>query len=133
MFKHIEQITQLAEQNKNLSDIHMAGGKCVSVRINGDIQKLTDKGVIDESSMKDIVMQLLDHDEKRYHDYLEHKEYDFSYVSSSSIPFRVNAYFSMGQMCVVMRKINRYARKLEDMMFSDIAEAIKEQILPKQK
>ncbi|MEI8090693.1 MAG: hypothetical protein WCG98_00030 [bacterium] len=49
------------------------------------------------------------------------------------MPYRVNAFLKTGRIGIVMRKINAIARKLEDLIFSDIAESIKKNILSAKK
>jgi Tfp pilus assembly pilus retraction ATPase PilT len=49
------------------------------------------------------------------------------------VPYRVNAYFRTGNMGVVMRKISKEPKKLEDIMFTDIADSIKKNILGSKK
>jgi Tfp pilus assembly pilus retraction ATPase PilT len=69
----------------------------------------------------------------RYDEFYANKDADFSYVSPTHIPYRVNAYFSTGKLAVALRKINRDARKLEELMFSTTAASIKEHILTRKK
>jgi Tfp pilus assembly ATPase PilU len=61
------------------------------------------------------------------------KEADFAYVSKSGVPYRVNAFFKTGRIGIVMRKINAVSKKIEELIFSDIAESIKKNILSAKK
>jgi Tfp pilus assembly ATPase PilU len=57
------------------------------------------------------------------------KEADFAYVSRNNVPYRVNAFFKTGRIGVVMRKINAASKKIEELIFSDIADSIRKNIL----
>lgn len=69
----------------------------------------------------------------RYDKFLWDKDADFSYVSRDWTPYRVNAFLKTGRIGVVMRKINSWAKQLEDIMFLDIAESIKKNVLSMKK
>jgi Tfp pilus assembly pilus retraction ATPase PilT len=105
----------------------------VAFRINGDIVRRPESERVDAQSMQSILQELMNLDQKRYEEFYTQKDADFSYVSPSGVPYRVNAYFSTGKLSIAMRKINRTAKKLEELMFSDMAEAIKKQILQRKK
>lgn len=79
--------------------------------------------------MELVIRHLLQKDPQRFDNYLGEKDVDFAYVSNAGVPYRVNAYFRTGKMAVVMRKISKDPRRLEDIMFSDIAASIKKNVL----
>jgi len=76
---------------------------------------------------------MLRDNDQRYKEFLGKKELDFSYISDSDTPYRVNAYFAMGQVHIVLRKINQDAWRLEEIMFHDVAESVKKNILHRSK
>lgn len=125
----IESILQLIEKNPRISDLHLAAGEVVSYRINGEIHREKDAGDLTSESMEIVIRQLLQADPQRFDNFLGEKDMDFAYVSKSGTPYRVNAYFKTWHMAVVMRKINATPKKLEDIMFNDIAQSIKERVL----
>jgi Tfp pilus assembly ATPase PilU len=61
------------------------------------------------------------------------KEADFAYISQDETAYRVNAYMKTGRIGIVMRKIGREAKKLHDLMFTNVADSIRENILKKKK
>lgn len=79
--------------------------------------------------MELMIRQLLQSDPQRFDTYIAEKDIDFAYVSKAGIPYRVSAFFKTTKMAVVMRKISKEPRKLEDIMFRDIAESIKKNVL----
>lgn len=50
-------------------------------------------------------------------------------MAKSGTPYRVNAFLKTGKVGIVMRKINGTAKNLEELMFTDIAESIKKNVL----
>lgn len=83
--------------------------------------------------MEMIIRQLMSGNPSRFDKFLGDKDADFSYISRSGVPYRVNAFMKTGRLGVVMRKINATAKKLEDLMFLDTAESIKKHILSMRK
>ncbi len=129
----IEQILALIEKNPNISDLHLSGWESISYRLNGEIIREETAGKLSNESMEIVLRQLFQWNPQRFDKFLGDKEADFAYVSKSWVPYRVNAFFKTGRIGVVMRKINAMAKKLEELIFSDIAESIKKNILSAKK
>ena len=129
----IEQILTLIEKNVNISDLHLSGGESIAYRLNGEIIREEQAWKLSNESMELIVRQLFAWNPQRFDKFLGDKEADFAYISKSGIPYRVNAFFKTGRLGVVMRKINWTAKKLEDLMFVDIAESVKKNVLNQKK
>lgn len=129
----IEQILALIEKNPNISDLHLSGGENISYRLNGEIVREETAGKLSNESMEIVLRQLFQWNPQRFDKFLGDKEADFAYVSRAGVPYRVNAFFKTGRIGVVMRKINAMAKKLEELIFSDIADSIKKNILSAKK
>lgn len=129
----IEQILTLIEKNVNISDLHLSGGESIAYRLNGEVIREEQAWKLSNESMELIVRQLFAWNPQRFDKFLGDKEADFAYISKSGIPYRVNAFFKTGRLGVVMRKINWTAKKLEDLMFVDIAESVKKNVLNQKK
>lgn len=129
----IEPILSLVEKNAQISDIHISAGDSISYRYNGDIIKDTQLGAISQESAELMLKQLMMSNPERYDTFLGNKDADFAFVSKSNTPYRVNAYIKTSKLGFVMRKINSVARKLEDLMFHDIAQSIKQNVLSAKK
>ncbi|MEI7558034.1 MAG: hypothetical protein WCJ45_04330 [bacterium] len=130
---NIEEILPLIEKNPNISDLHLSGEETISYRVNGEIVREESAGTLSNESMEIILRQLFQGNPQRFDKFLGDKESDFAYVSKSGVPYRVNAYFKTGRIGVVMRKINAMAKKVEEIIFSDIADSIKKNILSAKK
>ena len=129
----IEQILALIEKNFNISDLHLAGGESISYRLNGEIIKEESVGKLSNEAVEVILRQLFQGNPQRFDKFLGDKEADFAFVSKAGIPYRVNAFFKTGRIGIVMRKINAIAKKLDELMFSDMADSIKKYILSQKK
>jgi len=129
----IEQILTLIEKNSNISDLHLSGGESIAYRLNWEIIREEQAGKLSNESMELILRQLFAWNPQRFDKFLWDKEADFAYISKSGIPYRVNSFFKTGRVGVVMRKINASAKKLEDLMFVDIAESVKKNVLSQKK
>ncbi len=129
----IEQILALIEKNPNISDLHLSWGESISYRLNGEIIREEKAGKLSNESMEIILRQLFQGNPQRFDKFLGDKEADFAYISKNWVPYRINAFFKTGRIGVVMRKINAMAKKLEELMFSDIADSVKKNILAAKK
>jgi len=129
----IESILGLIAKNPNISDLHLSGGENISYRLNWEIIREKKAGVLTQEMMEVILRQLLQGNPQRYDKFLGDKDADFAYVSRDGTPYRVNAFFKTGRLGVVLRKINRSAKKLEELMFTDISDSIKKNILSAKK
>lgn len=130
---NIEQILSLIAKNPNISDLHLSAWECISYRLNGEIIREESAGKMTSENMEIILRQLFQWNPQRFDKFLWDKEADFAYVAKDNTPYRVNAFFKTWRIGVVMRKIGSKARKLDEIMFSNIAQSIRENILKKDK
>lgn len=129
----IEQILNLIEKNANISDLHLSWGESIAYRINGEIVREESAWKLSNESLEIVLRQLFQWNPQRFDKFLGDKEADFAYVSKSGVPYRVNAFFKTGRIGIVMRKINAVSKKIEELIFSDIADSIKKNILSAKK
>ncbi len=122
-------IIEMVNQNDKISDIHISAGDYVSFRLNGDISKQTQYGKVSSEFMELFLKHLMQSDTDRIAKFWSQKDMDFAYVSKSGTTYRVNAFMKLGKAAVVMRKINAAAKTLESLMYEDIAQSIKNNIL----
>ncbi|HRU49910.1 MAG TPA: PilT/PilU family type 4a pilus ATPase [Candidatus Absconditabacterales bacterium] len=129
----IENILSLIAKNPNISDLHLSSGECISYRLNGEIIREESAGKMTAEGMELILRQLFHGNPQRFDKFLGDKESDFAYIAKDETAYRVNAYLKTGRVGIVMRKIGKEAKKLEDIMFNNIANSIRENILKKKK
>lgn len=129
----VEQILTLIEKNPNISDLHLSGWEIMAYRINGEIFREEKNWRLNNEVMEIILRQLFLGNPQRFDKFLWDKEADFAYVSKNWTPYRVNAFLKTWKIWIVMRKINSFPKNLEDIIFSDLAESIKKNILTAKK
>lgn len=129
----IESILKLIAKNPNISDLHLSGGDSIAYRLNGEIVREEKAGTLTPETMEIVLRQLFQGNPQRYDKFLGDKDVDFAYVSKDGTPYRVNAFLKTGRIGIVMRKINRSAKGLEEIMFTDTAESIKKNVLSAKK
>ena len=125
----IESILRLIANNQNISDLHLSAGEFPAYRLNGEIVRKEELWKVWDENMEILLKQLFKNNPQRYDKFLVDKEADFAYLSKDNTAYRVNAYLSTGRINVVMRKINSLPRQLEQIMFQNISESIKTNVL----
>ncbi len=125
----IESILKLISNNQNISDLHLSAWECVAYRLNWEIIRKEEVWKIWDESMEILLKQLFKNNPQRFDKFLVDKEADFAYVAKDDTAYRVNAYLSTWRINVVMRKINSVPRVLEWIMFQNISESIKKNVL----
>ncbi len=125
----IEWILSIISNDVHISDLHISAGDYVAYRKNGDIEKQIERGLISREFMELFLKHLLQSDGDKLAKFRADKDMDFSYVTKDHIPYRVNAFVKLGKVGVVMRKINAEAKKLEEFMYEDVSNTIKNKVL----
>jgi len=100
------------------SDIHLSEGDYIGFRVHGEIGKMSQGGEqakVSKEMMYKLTIELLHGDEKKFKEFLEKHDMDFAYVSADGTPFRVNGFFKLGRIGFVLRRIERDAKKMEDL------------------
>lgn len=128
---NIDQILWQIATKDSISDIHLSADEFISLRINWEIKKLENNDRMNDEMMEIIVRQLMKGNAKAFEKFVTDKEADFSYIGSDGTPYRVNAFYKLWKLWVVLRKINSQAKQLEDVMFPEIAENLKSKVLDK--
>jgi len=106
----------------NASDVHITEGDCVWFRINWTLGKVEKAGKLDSVKTKNVILELLDWNKNDFEEYVKNKDADFAYIHSDWTPFRVNAFFKLWKMWVVMRRIAWEAKTMEEL---NLPEAVK--------
>lgn len=128
---NIDQILSQISSKENISDIHLAWDEFICLRINWDVKKMEAQPKLNEEMIEIALKQLMRWNLKAYEQFVADREADFSYIWLDGTPYRVNAFFKLWKIWVVLRKINSQAKKLEDLMFPEMSESIKERVLTK--
>ncbi len=125
----IDAIIEIMTSNESISDLHIAVWDYVSYRYNGDIIKQTQFGIISHEFMDIAIKQLMLWDSDRVTKFWSQKDMDFAYTAKNGRTYRVNAYVKQWKPAMAIRKINAIAKKLDELMYTDIADSIKKSVL----
>ncbi len=87
------------------SDIHVSSWRPLSYRIKRKIITKDEAGIIDDDKAESILHELMRHDQDRIKNFMQMKDTDFAYITEDWTSFRVNAFFKLGKMAFVMRRI----------------------------
>jgi len=125
------EILKILAQEETISDIHIAAWEPIIFRQNGDIARQTQRATMTQEDVTEILVFLLNHDQRRVSEFWNAKDMDFSYTVPKGPSYRVNVALSLGKLSIAMRKINSKAKHLEELMYQDIAQSVKDNILHK--
>ena len=126
---NIESILQQVASVDQISDIHLSAWEHLCVRLNWSIQKVSDRPKLTSETLELIMKQLMKWNQKAFEQFIADREADFSFLAADWTSYRVNAFFKLGKLWVVMRKINSKSKHLEDLLLPEFAQSVKERIL----
>ena len=125
----ITTLLDIIATDDRVSDLHISAGDYVAYRVNGDIVKQDQFGKITSEFMELFLKHLMQSDGDKLAKFWSDKDMDFAYIAKNGVSYRVNAFMKLSKVAVVMRKINAEARKLDALMYEDIAESLRKNIL----
>jgi len=99
--KSIDQILKVMVES-GASDLHLTLGQSVSLRIDGEIQRLTGEEV-DAEQMESLLLPIMP--AKNQQEFLEFNDTDFGYEVSGLARFRVNIFRDINGVGAVLRQI----------------------------
>lgn len=130
-YTSIDKILKPLEAIESISDIHICANDVIRYRNIGDMIPIRNQPKVTAEEIELLIKQLLQKYPNGYESYIKMKEIDFNFYSATNVPYRVNAYFTSGNMAVAMRKIAYKPFTLEELMYEDIAHTIRAQVLNK--
>ena len=101
--------------NKQASDIHITEWSYIILRINWKLNILESTWKIQKIKINQILLELLNENTELIKFFIKNKDLDFSYISEQWITFRVNAYFKMWNISLILRKIEEKARTYDEL------------------
>jgi len=97
------------------SDVHMSDRDYIGFRVHGALGKLNSLAPLDTQTIENMLKSLLKNNQSAYNEFLEKRDLDFAHIHSDGTPFRINAFFKMGRMSLVMRRIASSAKSIEEL------------------
>lgn len=108
------------------SDIHITEWSFIVLRVNWKLISLESTWKLEKIKVNQILLELLDEKKDLIKEFLDKKDLDFSYITQSWNSFRVNAFFKLWRVSLVMRKIESKALSFDELMLPDWAREIAE-------
>jgi len=108
------------------SDIHITEGSFIVLRVNWKLLSLESTWKLEKIKVNQILLELLWEQKDLIKEFLTKKDLDFSYLSQLWTTFRVNAFFKLWKISLVMRKIETNVKTLDELMLPEWAKEITE-------
>lgn len=99
------------------SDLHLGAGRKPAVRINGQLVLLSNKEILKQEDMVNILKMILG--VEKVDKFLEKKEIDFSFAFKETTHLRGNAFFQRGNICIALRLVPK-AKSFEDLNLPEL-------------
>lgn len=128
-FPQLLGLLQKLEEDLAISDIHLWSNEFIAFRRVGEINFIREFERLTQQDTEDILQHFLENHPDGYERFLKNREVDFNYYSPGGVPYRVNAYFKLENIWIAMRKISYKPLPLEELMYDDVAKAVRESIL----
>lgn len=96
------------------SDVHMCEWENIWFRVHWELAKVAG-APLDKIKIRQILLELLNDNKEAAREFLEKKDIDFAYIHEDGTPFRVNAFFKLGKIAFVMRKIASTPKTMEEL------------------
>ncbi len=110
--------------SENGSDIHLTTGSHPIIRVAGSLIPLIKKPVLTSKDVMGFLRVLID--EKQEAEFLEKKEFDYSYAAKEGVRFRGNAFFQKGEISIALRHIPNNIRTFTELGLPPILEMFAE-------
>jgi len=114
----LDQLIALAIE-QNASDIHFGEGTRIAFRKEGKFVFIENVADLSKDDVEAMINQMVtDIAEQRRLESV--RELDFSYVHSTGVSFRVNAYYSQGQLRASMRMISKHLPTVDEIGIPEV-------------
>lgn len=100
------------------SDLHITANSPPLYRVNGQLVSYSQVPVTEEDTEQ--MAKILLHDEKKWEEFLEKKELDFSYQVDHAARFRLNVFFQRESVSIAARVISSKIPTLEQLNMTEI-------------
>ena len=101
--------------NNSASDIHISEWDYVAFRIHGKLWKAKQAWIFSKEIVEKLAEQLFKDNKDNINKFFAKRDADFAFVAKDGTPFRVNGYFKLWKLGFVLRRIEREAKKMEDL------------------
>ncbi len=110
----MESLLQMAVE-KNASDLHINVGYPVTIRIDGELEALGED-IITKKDSEVLIYSILSDERKELLEVNKELDFAYSFEGGSNARFRVNAYYSKGDLSAAFRLIPQQIKSIEELM-----------------
>ncbi|OHB18657.1 MAG: type IV pili twitching motility protein PilT [Parcubacteria group bacterium RIFCSPHIGHO2_01_FULL_45_26] len=108
--------------HEGASDLHLSVGHRPMVRVSGGLIPLVNFPELKVEDTKGLLFEMLSPENKKL--FLDSKDLDFAYTTTSQLRFRGNAFYQMGSVGVALRLIMAKIRTVNELRLPPILEEI---------
>lgn len=112
---------------RNASDLHLIVGEPPIIRVDSQLIRLEDYQVLSHDSVADLVNVFIKSEQQKKL-FAAQQDLDLSYSFKDNIRFRVNIYFTQGQLAAALRLVPNHIKTLEELSLPPILRKFTERI-----
>ena len=110
----MEQLLQQAIEKK-ASDLHVTAGYPITIRVDGELESLNEQ-IITPKNAKALIHSILSDEKKELLEVNKEIDFAYSFKGNDNSRFRINAYYSKGELSAAFRLIPSHIRTIEELM-----------------
>jgi len=108
--------------DRGASDLHLLADTSPTLRINGELVYLKEKGILSKEEVADLIFSILQPEQKEL--LLTNKEIDFSFELKEKSRFRANVYFQRGSLAASFRLIPFAIKTIDELGLPSICHQV---------
>jgi len=97
------------------SDVHISEDSPIILRLSWELTALECSWNPSKDHIKVLLMELLQHDEEKLSEFSKEKDMDFAYLHDDGTSFRINAFYKLWKISVIMRRIESEAKSMSEL------------------
>jgi twitching motility protein PilT len=104
---------------RNASDLHINVGYPVTIRIDGELQSLGEQ-IISAKDAESLIYSILSDERKELLEVDKELDFAYSFEGGDNERFRINAYYSKGNLSAAFRLIPQYIKTIEELQLPQL-------------
>ncbi len=105
--------------NKNASDLHITPGYPPIIRVDGELEEVGEK-ILNPEDAEELILGVLSDEKKELLEVNREIDFAYTYTGSVNARFRINAFYSMKNLCAAFRLIPSRIRTIEELMLPQL-------------
>lgn len=105
--------------SKNASDLHINAGYPPIIRIDGELEDVGDR-ILNPEDAEELIFSVLTDERKELLEVNREIDFAYTYQGTTNARFRINAFYSMKNLCAAFRLIPSRIRTIEELMLPQL-------------